>query len=651
MKTLSIDIETFSSVDIKKAGMYKYAESPDFEILLFAYSIDGAPAEVIDFCSYSYYSVPVELYEALIDPNVLKTAHNAGFERTCISKYFDIELPPSQWECTMAKAAQAGLPLSLDQVSKVLKLANAKMAEGKKLIRQFCIPCKPTAKNGQRTRNLPEHDPEAWELFKQYCAGDVNAEQEIRKRLEFFQIPAAEKKIWVLDQTINDRGVLVDRNLVSNAIAIDTKYRAKLEAEAIEITGLQNPNSAAQLKEWLATETSQAVTKLRKEDIPEILKTTDDENVKRILHIRTEMSKTSVKKYTAINNVACEDNRVRGVHQYYGASRTGRWAGRLVQMQNLPTNTLKDLDLARQLVAGNDYDLLEMLYGNVPDTLSQLIRTAFIAPPGERFLVADFSAIEARVIAWLAGEKWRLNVFSTHGKIYEASAAAMFKVPLEAVTKDSQERKKGKIAELALGFGGAVDALLKMGAKKMGLNEDELPKLVKMWRNANTFIVNYWRTCGDAAVEAVTTGKPVTITHGITFAVERNTLYIKLPSGRRLSYIQPTIVTNRFGGPSVAYLGLDQTTKQWARQETYGGKIVENIVQATARDCLAYALLKLDEAGYNIVFHVHDEIVSQEPYGKGSLEEVNKIMGTGAPWAKGLPLAADSYETEYYKKD
>jgi len=648
MRTLAIDIETYSSADLKSCGVYKYTEAPDFEILLFGYSIDGYPVKVIDLASGE--TLPYEALIYLQDPNALKTAHNAAFERTCIAKHFGITLDPDQWCCTMAKAAQLGLPLALGQVTTALGIPEGKMTEGKKLIRYFSISCKPTIKNGMRTRNLPEHDPEAWLSFKEYCAQDVRAEQQVREKISFFEIPAVEKQVWNLDQKINDTGILLDPQFVNNAIDFDTVYAERLTREAALISGLKNPNSVSQLKEWLQEETGEDIGSLSKETIPTLLKSVSSEAAKQMLELRQQLSKTSVKKYAAMQKIICADNRARGIHQYYGANRTGRWAGRLVQPQNMPKNNLKDLELARQLVVDGNLDMMEMIYGNVPATISELIRTSFIAKPGHRFIVADFSAIEARVIAWLAGEKWRLDVFATHGKIYEASGAQMFKVPIESVTKGSPLRDKAKIAELALGYQGGKGALLKMGAIKMGLTEDELPGLVTKWRAANKKIVQFWYDVGDTAIAAVENGGMAESTGKVLFYIRHNILWIELPSGRKLAYQQPKLQEGKFG-PVVTYMGLDQTTKQWKRQETYGGKLVENIVQATARDLLAHAMLELDKYGYNIVMHVHDEIVCEMGHNEGSHEEMSDIMSYGPAWAKGLPLAADAYETEFYKKD
>jgi DNA polymerase len=649
MHTLAIDIETYSSTDLMKSGVYKYTEAPDFTILLVAYSFNGSGVDIIDVTEQ-----PEKLHDIrhiLVNPNVLKTAYNANFERTCLSKFLGIDLPADQWECTMVRAAMCGLPLSLDMAAKVLNLDEQKDASGKSLIRYFSVPCKPTARNGNRTRNLPMHDPFKWEDFKSYCMQDVRTELAIREKLSFYTITDKEKALWALDQKINDTGILLDPVFVQNAISIDAINKERLTTEAIRLTSIGNPNSAAQLKEWLSREMDSDVSSLSKKDIPDLLSATDCDIVSRVLTIRQEMAKTSVKKYDAMLNGICEDNRLRGLLQFYGANRTGRWAGRLVQVQNLPQNHLSDLELARTLVRTNDADSLEMCFGNVPDTLSQLIRTSFVAGEGKTFIVADFSAIEARVIAWLATEKWRLDVFKTHGKIYEASAAQMFRVPIETVTKGSPLRQKGKVAELALGYQGGANALIAMGALNMGIEEKELKGLVNMWRDANKAIVRLWDVVEDAALGAVSIGgTPVSIMHGIRFFVDNDILFIELPSGRRLSYIEPRVVAGQFG-PALTYKGMDQTTKQWRTQYTYGGKLVENIVQAIARDCLAEALLKIDAAGFKIVMHVHDEAVIEIEENAADLEAINRIMGEPVEWAKGLPLTADSYSTPFYKKD
>jgi len=651
MQTLAIDIETFSSTDLIKCGVYKYVQAPDFEVLMVAIKEDDSPVMLFDLTtedgkSFIYH----KYYSALTDPFIKKTAYNANFERTCLAKFFDLKLPPDQWECTAVKAAMAGLPHGLDNVAKVLGIEAQKDAAGKALIKYFSLPCKATAKNGMRTRNLPNDDPEKWEKYKAYCVQDVVVETAIREAISWYKIPEMEKQLWALDQQVNDTGVLVDMQFVRNAIRMDTDHRELLMIEAVKLTGLDNPNSAAQLRGWLGAELGEEVATLRKGDIPELLKKSQCDIVDRVLGIRQELAKTSVKKYEAMASAVGPDSRVRGLLQFHGANRTGRWAGRLVQVQNLPQNHLNDLDLARQLVKEGDRESIDLFFGNVPDTLSQLIRTAFVAPKGNRFIVADFSAIEARVIAWLACEKWRMDVFNTHGKIYEASASQMFHVPLEAVTKGSDLRQKGKVSELALGYQGGPNALITMGALKMGIAEDELPKLVKMWRNANRSIVKYWYEVEAAAIAAVESGTADAVRQ-VRFVVEKDFLFIVLPSGRRLGYIRPKLMVGNYGKPALVYEGMDQTTKRWGRQDTYGGKLVENIVQAIARDLLAYAMLQLQKSGYKLVMHVHDEVVLEMPYGTGSIEEVNRIMSEGPVWAKGLPLRADSYETEYYRKD
>lgn len=649
MRNLAIDIETYSSTDLTKCGVYKYVEAKDFDVLMLSYSYDNGPVQTIDLMNCEKDEV-MEIRKALVDPTILKTAWNANFERTCLARAFYLVLPPEQWECSMVRAGMLGLPMSLEACAKVLKLEQQKDTAGKALIRYFSVPCKPTKTNGMRTRNLPQHDQVKWEQYLSYNNQDVVTELAIREKIKFFPVPEKEKLLWNLDQKINDTGILLDPELVKAAINMDEENKAKLTKQAIGLTGLENPNSAAQLKSWLTEATGDTVTSLTKTAIPELLEATDCETVTEVLELRQEMAKTSVKKYEAMAKAICSDSRVRGLLQFYGANRTGRWAGRLVQVQNLPQNHLPDLDMARAFVKAGDAELVEMLFGSIPDTLSQLIRTAFVAPENHRLIVADFSAIEARVIAWLAGEKWRMDVFNTHGKIYEASAAQMFKVPLESVTKGSPLRQKGKVAELALGYQGGPGALISMGALNMGVKEEELPMLVKMWRNANRAIVKLWNDVETAAIAAVE-GEPSTIQHGIRFFMDKGFLIIMLPSGRMLFYVRPRLKANGFGGQSIAYEGMNQTTKQWGWQDTYGGKLVENIVQAIARDCLAEAMLRIDTAGYKIIMSVHDEIVIEAHNNFGSVDEVNMIMGMPISWAKGLPLKADGYETNYYKKD
>lgn len=652
MRTLSIDIETYSDLDIKKVGVYRYVDSTNFEILLFAYAFDDEEVRVIDLVNGE--ELPKEVIRVLNDKTVIKSAFNANFERTAISKFLDINLKPNEWSCTMIKSLTLGLPGSLDSVSKDLKFNEdkQKMKEGKSLIQYFCKPCKATKVNKGRTRNLPMHDMEKWNKFKEYCKQDVVVEREIRSKLSKYKTTEREIKLWYLDQRINDAGIRVDTQLIENAIECDKKYTEKLTKEAIEITGLNNPNSTAQLKKWLSDKVGFEVTSLTKESIPEILKQVDDENVIRVLELRKLMSKTSIKKYEAMKLAKGNDNRVRGLLQFYGANRTGRWAGRLVQVQNLPQNHIEDLDLSRNLLKEGDFDLIELLYDSVPDVLSQLIRTAFIPSEGHRFIVSDFSAIEARVIAWLAGEKWRLDVFNSHGKIYEASASQMFKVPIESIKKGDPLRQKGKISELALGYVGSIGALISMGAIKMGLDEDELQPLVTTWRNANPNITKFWWDVDKAAKKAIKDRTIVELQHGIKFIYNPGVLFIELPSGRRLSYLRPKIEPHTtFGGDKITYEGMEQTSKQWKRIDTYGPKLVENIVQATARDCLREAMFNVTDAGYDIVMHVHDELVLDVDKKCGSLEEVNSIMGKEISWAKGLPLKADGYECDYYKKD
>lgn len=649
MKLLSIDIETYSSVDLIKSGVYAYCESEDFEILLFAYAVDDDEVQIVDLATGE--KIPADILTAMTDPNVVKTAYNANFERTCLAKYFHAPMPPEQWRCSSVHALMLGLPGYLDGVATCLRLKEQKLKEGKVLIRFFSLPCKPTKVNEGRTRNLPEHDPEKWNTFKDYCKQDVEVERQIRKKLETFPIPKVEQQLWELDQKINDGGVLTDSTLVENAIQADKAFQDELLGEALHLTGLENPNSPAQLKKWLLTYGIE-VDSLAKKNVEALMDEVDNPEVKRLLELRQAMSKTSVKKYEAMKRSVCPDQRIRGMLQFYGANRTGRWAGRLVQIHNLPRNSLKDLGLARNLLKSGNYEVLELLFDNVPDVLSQLIRTAFIPSKGHRFIVTDFSAIEARVIAWLAGERWRMDVFQSHGKIYEASAAQMFKVPIETIDKGSPLRQKGKIAELALGYGGAKGALMQMGAIEMGLTEGELPDLVSAWREANPNIVKLWWGIEAAAIKAVKEKVVVKKQYGLTFHFQKGILFITLPSGRSLAYVRPKIgLDERFGKEQLTYEGTEQGTKQWGRIPTYGGKLTENIIQAIARDCLAVALLRLDDAGYRINFHVHDEVVLDVPNGTGSMEEVEEVMGRPIEWAPGLPLGADSFETLYYMKD
>jgi len=645
MRTLAIDIETFSDVDLQKSGVYAYTASPHFEILLFAYAFDNGEVEIVDLASGE--DLPDEIIAAIIDDNIIKTAFNAQFERTCLSKHLDQTLSPKSWQCTAVQSASLGLPLSLDGVAQVLGLVEQKMKEGKDLIRYFSIPCKATKTNGQRIRNYPHHAVDKWETFKNYCRRDVEVERAIRKKIEKYPVSDSEQKVYILDQQINDRGVLVDMELVRKAMECDRLHKEDTFSKAQELTGLENPNSVAQLKEWLL-ENGVEVDSLSKKTVTDLAKESDGE-VERLLNLRLQLAKTSIKKYEAIERAVCPDTRVRGLLQFYGANRTGRWAGRLVQVQNLPQNHLKDLTLARNLVRYGNFSALELLFESVPHVLSELIRTAFIPKPNHQFLVADFSAIEARVIAWLADEKWRMEVFATHGKIYEASASQMFKVPIEEITKTSPLRQKGKISELALGYGGSVGALTAMGALDMGVEEEELQGLVTAWRQANPNITKLWWDIDKAALKAVKE-RTATVAHKIKIHYESGILFITLPSGRKLSYIKPRIEMNKFGREGITYEGIG-TTKKWERIETYGPKLVENIVQATARDLLAEAMIRVADKGYDIVMHVHDEIVVESEVGQGSLKEVCDVMAIPPTWAEGLPLRADGFECEYYRKD
>ena len=646
MKTISIDIETFSSVDLAKSGVYRYAESPDFEVLLFGYSVDGGAVSVVDLASGE--KIPPHILSALEDETVIKCAFNANFERICLSRLLGYEtgryLSPVSWHCTMVWSAYMGLPLSLQGCGAVLRLDRQKLTEGKELIRYFCVPCQPTKANGGRTRNLPGDAPEKWARFKIYNARDVETEAEIQQKLSRFPVP---EEIWdeyCIDQKINDTGVALDRTLVREAIAMDGVSGHELSDAIKSLTALENPNSVSQMKAWLAANGLHTDT-LGKKTVAELLKTAP-ERLREVLLLRQQLAKSSVKKYQAMENAVCSDGRARGMFQFYGANRTGRWAGRLIQMQNLPQNHLSDLSQARALVRTGNREAVKLLYEDIPDTLSQLIRTAFVAPEGKKFIVADFSAIEARVIAWMAGEIWRQQVFADGKDIYCASASQMFGVPVEKHGINGHLRQKGKIAELALGYGGAVGALKAMGALDMGLSEEELPPLVQAWRNTNPNIVNLWWAVDSAVTEAVqrrTSAK----THGIRFTYRSGMLLITLPSGRNLTYIKPKIGTNSFGSPCVTYEGIGGT-KKWERLESYGPKFVENIVQATARDILCYAMKTLRHT--DIVMHIHDEIVIEaDP--QMSLQAVCEQMGRTPPWAPGLLLRADGYETQFYRKD
>jgi len=657
MRHLSIDIETFSSVDLKKAGLYRYVQSPDFQILLFAYSFNGEPVRVLDITQRGV--LPREISEALADPNVIKHAYNAAFEWYCLNKFY--LSPLEQWRCTMMHGLYCGYPMGLGKVGEAIGMQEdkRKMGIGMSLIRTFCIPQKPTTKNGQRTRTLPHHELEKWHLFKLYCAQDVVTEMEVERRLSNFPVPDQEQKLWELDQRINAYGVAVDPGLIEGALCCSEVSTTELMAEAIQLSGLDNPKSVKQLTKWLAEETGEEVADLQKATVASMIKTTDSGTARRMLEIRQELSKTSVKKYTAMQSAVCIDNRIRGLLQFYGANRTGRWAGRLVQVQNLPKNFLETLTHARDCVKAKKIDVLKVIYGNVPDTLSQLIRTAFVPSPGNVLVVADFSAIEARVIAWLAGEQWRLEVFATHGKIYEASASAMFGVPLGLIKKGNPEyelRQKGKIAELALGYQGAVGALITMGALTMGLTEEELPDVVRRWRAANKRIVDLWFSLENAALQVMRTGQAVGV-KGLILAREgdyenqQDFFTITLPSRRKLFYPRPFLHQNDFGKEALHYHGVDQNTKKWGVISTYGGKLTENIIQAIARDCLAESLMRVNAAGYQTVMHVHDECVIDAPETQADLARVCEIMGEPISWAPGLLLKAAGFTSTYYKKD
>ena len=646
MQTLSIDLETYSDQPLAKTGVYRYVESPDFEILLFAYSVDGGPVQQIDLACGE--KIPSEVLSALEDETVTKWAFNANFERICLSRFLDYPtgdyLEPDSWKCSMVWAAYMGLPLSLEGTGAVLGLEKQKLSEGKDLIKYFCQPCAPTKSNGQRTRNLPKHSPDKWLAFKRYNIRDVETEMSIQARLSKYPVPNSVWEEYHLDQEINDRGVGLDMELVRQAIQMDGRSRSELTQAMKELTSLDNPNSVQQMKQWLADNGVETDT-LGKKAVAELLKTAPPQ-LQKVLTLRQQLAKSSVKKYQAMETAVCADGRARGMFQFYGANRTGRWAGRIIQMQNLPQNHLHDLSEARSLVRAGDFDALEMLYEDVPDTLSQLIRTAFVPQENRKFIVADFSAIEARVIAWLAGEKWRQDVFAEGKDIYCASASQMFGVPVEKHGVNGHLRQKGKIAELALGYGGSVGALKAMGALEMGLSEDELPALVSAWRQSNPKIVQFWWAVDRAVMEAVNR-KTTTKTHGIVFSARNGMLFITLPSGRSLAYVKPKIGTNKFGGDCITYEGVGGT-KKWERLESYGPKFVENIVQATSRDILCYAMRTLRCC--SIVMHIHDEVVIEADR-RMSLQAVCDQMGRTPPWAKGLRLRADGYETDFYKKD
>lgn len=642
MRNLSIDIETYSDVHLSKCGVYKYASSSAFEVLLFGYAADGGDVRVVDLACGE--QIPEEVISALADTSVTKWAFNAMFERVCLSNFLGEWLEPEGWHCTMVWSATLGLPLSLESAGAALGLEKQKLTEGKDLIRYFCVPCRPTKANGGRTRNRPEHAPEKWEWFKAYNLRDVETEMQIQKRLSNFPVPDAIWEEYHLDQVINDRGIGVDMELVRQAIAMDARSRERLTDALQELTGLENPNSIQQMKQWLADHGLETDT-LGKKAVAELVKTAP-EPLREVLSLRQQLAKSSVKKYTAMENAVCADSRAHGMFQFYGANRTGRFSGRLIQLQNLPQNHMSDLAQARALVRGGNYEALSMLYEDIPDTLSQLIRTAFVPQDGRKFIVADFSAIEARVIAWFAGERWRLKVFEDGGDIYCASASQMFHVPVEKHGVNGHLRQKGKIAELALGYGGSVGALKSMGALEMGLAEEELQPLVDAWRTSNPMITQFWWDVDRAVKDCIRQRVP-TETHGLRFDYRSAMLFITLPSGRRLAYVKPRIGENQFGGESVTYMGVSGT-KKWERLESYGPKFVENIVQGTARDILCYAMRTLRNCA--IVAHVHDEIIIEADR-RMSLSAVCEQMGRTPSWAKGLKLRADGYECEFYQKD
>ena len=644
-QTLAIDIETYSDISLTDCGVYRYTDSEEFQILLFAYSVNNEDTRIVDLAQGE--KLPEQIVDMLEDDTVIKTAFNANFERTCLSKHLGIYLEPDAWRCTAVQASLLALPLTLEGVGAVLGLDKQKMSEGKELIKYFCSPCKPTKANGGRIRNLPCDAPEKWELFKTYCIRDVDVEKQIRERLWRYPIPEKEQAFYCMDQRINDRGIMVDLELVNHAVACDLLYKESAAEKAYALTGLDNPNSVSQLKEWLERK-GLCVDSLAKDVVRELVGQTQGD-VQEMLKLRLATSKTSVKKYEAIERSVCHDNRVRGLLKFYGANRTGRWAGRLVQIHNLPQNHISDMELARDLVREGRYAEVEMLYESTPNVLSELIRTAFVPKAGYRFIVSDFSAIEARVLAWLAGERWRLQAFSEGKDIYCASASQMFGVPVEKNGVNAELRQKGKISELALGYGGSTGALTSMGALQMGLDEEELPGLVTTWRNANPAITAFWWDVDEAAISAVRDRKR-TRAGRITFEYTSGMLFVTLPSGRRLSYVKPRMEVNKFGREGLTYEGVGES-KKWIRLETYGPKLVENIVQATSRDILAEAMLRLEQAGFDIVCHVHDEVVLEVQEGLSSVEEINGYLAKNPAWAAGLPLNAAGFESLFYKKD
>lgn len=653
-RTLSIDLETYSEIDIAKCGSFRYIDDESFEILLLGYAFDDEPVTVIDLTADE--EVPADFLAALYDPEVTKTAWNCAFERFGLWKHFGRYCPPEQWSDTMILSAVCGLPLGLGDAGKALRLEadEAKDREGKALIRYFCSPCRPTKVNGGRTRNLPQHDADKWELFIEYNRQDVVAERTIRKRLLRWEPDSLEHRFWCLDARINEQGMRVDRELVHNAIAMDARYKAELTKQAVAISGLENPNSVAQIKQWLLEQEGIEVPSLNKKVVAEVVSQLNGERAKQFMALRARLAKSSTKKYEAMERSACADAHIKGCFQFYGANRTGRFAGRLVQLQNLPQNHMKDLAVARSLVRDNDYETVRLLYDSVSDTLSELIRTALIPEPGHRFIVADFSAIEARVIAWIAGEQWRLDVFRNGGDIYCASASQMFHVPVVKHGENGHLRQKGKIAELALGYGGGANALKAFGADKMGMTEEEMVNTVDLWREASPRVCALWRALERAAIRCVVHKTPqVSAIGGIRFEMECGILWMTLPSGRRIAYYGAEYGPSRFHRDrrALSYMGVDQKTKRWGRVETWGGKLAENVTQATARDCLRDTMLALEDAGYDIRAHVHDEVIISEPRDGRTVEDVSAIMGRELPWASGLPLRGDGYACDFYMKD
>ena len=647
-RVLHIDLETYSDIDIGKCGAYRYVDSPNFEILLLAYAYDDGPVTVIDVAQKEGW--PTQVLDDILSPDITKVAHNAAFERICLSKFLNTKLDPKAWHCTMVHALSLGFPASLADVGKALNLGEdkQKMAVGKRLITYFCKPCKPTMANGQRTRNHPHHDPEKWNLFKEYNRQDVVTEQAIYDKLMKFPLPESEHRLYCLDQSINDYGIGVDADLMDNVIGYSKEYEADLRKECEDLTGGINIHSIVQLKQWLTEQEGRQIDSLTKDDVDQLLKLDLKPESKRILELRQETGKTSVKKYEAFERSICSDGRIHGAFQFYGAGRTGRWAGRLIQPQNFPRNAFEDIALARQMVKSKQWDEIEMLYGSMNDVFSTLIRTLIVPPQGMTFAIADYSAIEARVVAWMADEKWRQDVFAKGGDIYCMSATQMFGVPVEKHGQNNHLRKKGKVAELACGYGGGVGALRKMGGEQMGLSEKEMDDIVKKWRRSSPHVVKLWRELGDAAIEAIDTRLRVKCSHGVSFKYAKGILFMTLPSGRSLAYVQP-----RFDGRELTYMGMNQTTRKWERTKTWGGKLTENLIQAIARDCLAVSMTKIQQSGYHIVMHVHDEVIVEVPSkdAEGHLKRIEELMGEPIDWAPGLLLTADGFTSEYYRKD